>query len=248
MFEVTYISSFLGGLLTFFAPCTLPLIPAFIGFIGGQSAVTSKNKLSYQWSVFLSAALFVLGFTVVFIFFGLIAGQLGALLVLHKKLVAQVGGGIIILLGLGMLRVIPLPRMPFLSHLRLPALIAPGSKRGGFLLGLLFGLGWSPCLGPVLGTILVLAGTTGSALSGASLLFVYALGLGIPFLILAVLYGSALTYVTALQAYLPLFSRIGAVLIIIIGTLLLVGQFGLINNLLFDVYSIPAFSPLLDLM
>ena len=147
-----------------------------------------------------------------------------------------------------MLRVIPLPKFHFLQNHALPKFIKPGSKRGGFLLGILFGFGWSPCLGPVLGTILILAGATGSALSGATLLLVYALGLGIPFLLVALLYGSAVTYVTSLQDYLPMISRIGAVFIIIIGVLLFIGQFGILGGGVFDLYSTAPFLPLLDRM
>ena len=248
MFEVTYLSAFIGGLLTFLAPCTLPLIPAFIAFIGGQTSSGKVEVNNFRKKVFLSGLLFVLGFTLVFVLFGLASGALGKFLILYKKQVAQVGGVIIILFGLGMLRIIPLPRIPFFERLQLPHFVKQGSKRGGFFLGALFGLGWSPCLGPVLGTILILAGTTGSATSGALLLFVYAMGLGLPFLLVALLYGSAVTYVVTLQKYLPLISRVGAVLMIVIGTLLLLGQFGVISSGVFNIYDLPWLEQYFDYM
>jgi cytochrome c-type biogenesis protein len=249
MFTVTYFSAFFGGLLTFFAPCTLPLIPAFIAFISGHSPEkTGDSGTVIHKKIFLSALLFVFGFTTVFMFFGLVSGSVGASLVVHKKLIAQIGGVVVIFLGLGMLRIIHLPRLALFQNFTLPRFITPGSKRGGFLLGLLFALGWSPCLGPVLGTILVLAGATGSMISGATLLFMYALGLGLPFLFVALLYGSAVGYVTALQKYLPIISRLGGVLVVIMGFLLLFGQFGSIGSVLFDPYAVPSLRHLMDSM
>ena len=249
--DITIISAFLGGLLTFFAPCTLPLIPAFIAFIGGQttSQVEVGRKINtHRRTIIISALCFILGFTIVFIFFGLASGALGSFLVLNKKLISQIGGVLIILLGLGMLRLIPLPSFSFFSHRAIPSQIEKGTRTGGFLLGLLFGLGWSPCLGPILGTIIVLAGSTGSATGGAILLFVYAMGLGLPFLLVSVLYGEAVGYVTSLSRHLPLISKIGAILIIIIGLLMVFGQFGVIATYGFDIYRIPALDYLLDLM
>ncbi len=246
--DITIISAFLGGILTFFAPCTLPLIPAFIAFIGGQPTGESGPMQNARRRIIASALCFILGFTVVFIFFGLASGALGSFLVLNKKLISQIGGVLIILLGLGMLRIIPLPTFPIFSRSAVPSTIHKGTRTGGFLLGLLFGLGWSPCLGPILGTILILAGSTGSAISGALLLLVYAMGLGLPFLLVAVLYGEALGYVTTLSRYLPLISKIGAVLVILIGLLMVVGQFGSIATYGFDIYRIPQFDHLLDLM
>lgn len=248
MFEVTFFSAFIGGLLTFFAPCTLPLIPAFVAFISGQAPADGEPIRVFPSRIFVSALLFVSGFTLVFMLFGLASGVLGTFLTMHRRTASAVGGILVILFGLGMLGVIKIPRLEFYSRLHLPSFIHVGTNSGGFLLGALFALGWSPCLGPVLGTILVLAGMSSSAYYGTMLLFVYAMGLAVPFLLVALIFGKSVTYVSHIVRYLPLASRIGAVFVIIIGILLLVGEFGLLNSLVVDIYALPLFQPLVDRM
>ena len=238
MFDVSYLSALVGGLLTFLAPCTLPLIPAYIAFISGSNSIDADKHFSRR-NLMRNALFFIAGFSSIFILFGLASGVAGKFLVLHRMLLAQVGGVFIVFFGLSMLGV--LPALPSLSRGRIPDFISAGSPFGGFALGLLFALGWSPCLGPILGTILILAGTTGTALSGASLLAVYSFGLAFPFFLVAFLYGSTFTYVAKLQTYLPLISKIGAFMIIFIGILLIIGQFGVLNSwaqYTFDIFGI----------
>lgn len=232
MIEVTYVSALLGGVLTFFASCTLPLIPAYVAFIGGASRGKTHEPFS-QSRLFLNAALFILGFSTVFIGFGMASGSLGKFLVFHRAAIAQIGGVLIVLFGLSLLGVFSLPSLSSILHigrLKLPGWMIPGSFSGAFLLGFLFALVWSPCLGPVLGTILVLAGASGSVLEGGLLLATYSLGLAIPFLFVAILYGSTFAYVVKLQKYLPIIARIGAVFIIFLGLLMIIGQFGILNT------------------
>ncbi len=231
MIEVSYISALIGGLLTFLAPCTLPLIPAYIAFISSNGHDKGSRTFSHS-RLLENALMFVIGFSTVFIFFGIISGAISKFLFEYRPLLSQVGGIIIILLGLSMLGVFSLPQIRSFIKLptfKLPGYVVPGSRLGGFLLGFMFALGWSPCLGPVLGTILLLAGASGTVMNGALLLATYSLGLAIPFLLVAYLYGKTFVYVTRLQKYLPIISRIGALMIIAIGFLLLIGQFGILN-------------------
>jgi len=129
-----------------------------------------------------------------------------------------------------MLHYIKFPTLFSFSGKPLPKMIHPGTRPGAFALGFLFALGWSPCIGPILGTILLLAATSATALHGAFLLGVYSLGLGIPFLIVAYMYGAAFTYVKTLERYVPLLSQVGAWMLIGIGLLLLLGQFGVLGS------------------
>lgn len=245
MFEVDQLSALIGGLLTFLAPCTLPLVPAYLAFIGGVRPGT--DPALHHRQIFLNASCFVAGFSAIFIMFGVVSGALGTLLVLHRALIAQIGGVLVIVLGLSMLGVF---HLPFAGNLptKLPLFAKEGSLLRAFLLGLLFALGWSPCLGPVLGTILVIATSHGDALHGGWLLFIYALGLAIPFLLLAALYGQAVRYVEKLRSALPWITKIGAVVIIGIGVLLVFGQFGAINAYGVDIFEKFGLDGLIDRM
>lgn len=236
MIEIGYISALIGGLLTFLAPCTLPLIPAFIGFLAGSEKSESTEMRGRR--IMMNAFLFTLAFSLVFVFFGLVSGALGQFFVLHRAFISRLGGVLVIVLGLSMLGVFNLPQ--FFSGKKLPKFLQPGKPFSAFLLGLLFALGWSPCLGPILGTILVLAGTGGTALHGALLLLVYSLGLAIPFLLVAAVYGASFSYLTGLSRILPYVNKVGGVLFVLIGVLLVMGNFGLLNvwvtNILGDTW------------
>ncbi len=238
MFDISVISAFIGGLLTFLAPCTLPLIPAYLAFIGGTTG-QSAHGTSVRRNLLLNAVCFILGFSFVFIVFGMASGALGTYLVLYRKILAQIGGVVVILFGISMLGVFTLPSISAGWGGFVPKWLKAGTTKGSFLLGLLFALGWSPCLGPVLGTIYILAVTKGTVLAGGALLFVYSMGLALPFLVVAYLYGSAWTYVGTLGKFLPVISKAGAVLLIVIGLLLVIGQFGMLNtwviNLIGDI-------------
>lgn len=225
MLDVGYISALIGGLLTFLAPCTLPLIPAYIGFLAGGNS--RENDSLRRRRIFLNAVLFTSAFSLVFIFFGLISGVLGEFFVLHRALISQIGGVLVVLLGLSMLGLFELPQ--FSIGRKLPKVLIPGSPLSAFLLGLLFALGWSPCLGPILGVILSLAASSGTAFHGGVLLLIYSLGLAIPFLVIAMLYGSSFSYIPRLARMLPYINKIGGVLFMVIGVLLLRGEFGLLN-------------------
>lgn len=225
MFDIGYISALFGGLLTFLAPCTLPLIPAYIGFLAGAPGAESERERSQK--VMVNAVLFTLAFSLVFVFFGLISGTIGHFFVLHRALLSRIGGALVIVLGLSMLGLFTLPQ--FFSGRKMPSILKPGHPLSAFILGLLFALGWSPCLGPILGTILVIAGTGGTALHGALLLLVYSLGLAIPFIAIAMLYGASFSYISSLAILLPYINKIGGMLFILIGILLIMGDFGLLN-------------------
>lgn len=235
MIDIGIVSAFIGGLLTFFAPCTLPLVPAYLGFIGGVNArarTLPDDPIRERLALFLYALFFVAGFTVIFVSYGLLSGAIGAALLVHKDLFARLGGVVIALFGFSLLDVFPVGKLLKGFARPLPSWIRTGTPGGAFLLGFLFALGWSPCLGPILGSILVLAATASHAAEGALLLAVYSVGLGIPFLILAALYGEAFAHIRRIAKFVPYAANAGAWMLVVLGIAIAWGGLASIGALL----------------
>lgn len=233
-------SAFAAGLVTFLAPCTLPLVPGYLAFISGVDAKTladPEQKRTVRRKVMRNALTFVLGFSLVFIFFGAIAGLIGMRLVGVQALISQLGGALIILFGLSMLGLF---RLPFFEHARrmpLPRALTVGTPASSFLIGGTFAVGWTPCVGPLLGAILLLAGTSATVGKGALLLAIFSLGLAIPFLVVAFAFGSATSFISRAERYFKWVTYIGAALLIFIGLLLVTGNFGLLITWGFELFS-----------
>lgn len=216
MLDIAAPSAFLAGVLTFFAPCTLPLLPAFLGLAAGGGFDSRRG-------VFLRALGFVLGFLVVFMALGVFAGAVGSFFFLYRDLLMKVGGVIVIVFALLLLNII---RIPALSERLAPKISLPHSDVkhfSTFFVGFAFALGWTPCLGPILGSILVLAGAEGTALSGAGLLFVYGLGIAIPFLLFSTLLSEAVFRSRRLLRFSAWVSLIGGVFLLFLGLSLFFG-------------------------
>jgi cytochrome c-type biogenesis protein len=210
-----------AGLVAFLSPCVLPLAPGYISYVTGFTGAQLAEGQVARWRVLLGSTLFVLGFSAVFISFGLLFGGLGALLLEYQAVITRVAGVVVILLGLGFLGAIPLlqrqwrPREPA-PRTNLALASAP-------LLGIAFGLGWTPCIGPTLAAVQTLAFTEGSAARGALLSAAYCIGLGIPFIALAAAFQQLVRVLPALRQHAGLIMRIGGALLIVIGLLLLLG-------------------------
>jgi len=181
--DVSYMGAAVAGLLSFLSPCVLPLVPPYLCFLGGMTIeelgerqVTGADGAR---RVVPAAVFFVLGFATVFVALGATASALGALVTRHFEPLAQVAGGLIILLGLHFLGVLRISLL--FREARFHPVQRPAGLFGAYLIGLAFAFGWTPCVGPVLATILLVAGSDDSALYGASLLGAYAAGLGTPF-------------------------------------------------------------------
>lgn len=218
------IPAFVAGLLTFLAPCTFPLVPAYLGFISG---VSSEDKTGVRRKVFLNGWAYVLGFSLVFILFGSAFGFLGANLGPYRLGLTKIAGVFVILFGLVMLNVIRLPFLERARQIKLPFGLERGRPTTSFLLGSAFAFGWTPCVGPVLGSILLLASTSTTAIQGAGLLAVFSAGLAVPFLAVAWAWGSAQEYIEKLSKYLWIFSVVGGLILIGLGILLLTNRFSL---------------------
>ena len=226
--------AFIAGILTFLAPCTLPLVPAYLGFISGASAkdMQDPSKVSQiRKKVFLNGIFYVLGFSVVFVALGIVFGLGGVALAKYQTLLTKIGGGFILFFGLYLLGV--LDKIPGLKTLlsvehrmKLPQSLVPGTGSSSFIFGATFAFGWTPCVGPILGSILLLASSTTTVYQGAFLLSVFSLGLAIPFLLLALGIGHASKTVHKLSKILPYISAIGGIFLIILGILLLTDSLG----------------------
>jgi len=217
-------SAFIAGLASFLSPCVLPLVPAYIGYLGGRTAFDDPERAQKRWTTFSHGMAFVMGFSVVFILLGVATSALGSLLIEARDWLEKIGGLIVIIFGIHMTG---LWRIPFLQY-DTRRQTRPDQSTGyisSFLMGIFFSAGWSPCVGPVLGAILTLSLSGGSVLTGGTLLTAYSAGLAVPFLIAALGMG----WVTAAlqkhgKAMHNLEVAMGVVLIIV-GNLLFWGLF-----------------------
>ncbi len=177
--------AFIAGLVSFLSPCVLPLVPIYLAQLVGQSvyqSVEKKQAYTVRLVTFLHAALFVLGFTLAFVALGATASTLGSFLRTQQFLLRQVGGVLLVIVGLHLIGLLKLPFLYWQKHFEFhPTRPSYGAS---VLTGVVFAIGWSPCVGPILGVILTLAGQAATLKQGVLLLFVYSLGLGVPFLLL----------------------------------------------------------------
>ena len=213
--------AFLGGLASFLSPCVFALVPAYIGYLSGRSAGAQDRNRFYTLS---HGVAFVLGFSTVFILLGLGASAIGNLLFDIRPYLTKIGGVVVVLFGLHMTGII---RIPFLQY-DVRRQEAPDKRLGyasSFLLGVFFSAGWSPCVGPILGTILTLSLSTGSLAQGFWLLVAYSGGLAIPFLIAAVEIGLVTSFIKKYGNIVRYVEIAMGIVMIVIGVLLFLGRF-----------------------
>jgi len=222
---VSALAAFAAGLLSFFTPCMLPLVPIYLGYMAGRASNSSSKGNSY---VLAHAAFFVFGFSLVFVLLGAVAGLLGGLLGRLLPTIVRIGGFLLVILGLHMCGLLRIPLLNMDKHLEL------GSRRNDYwaslVVGIVFAAGWTPCIGPVLASILMLAANTQTLPGGALLLAVYSLGLGVPFIIFGGLFNLVTPFIRKIERWTPIFSIIGGVLLVIMGFLLVTGLFSQISN------------------
>jgi cytochrome c-type biogenesis protein len=228
--------AFLAGLLSFVSPCVLPLVPVYVGYLSGSGLSTgnaSEAAPVRRRDVLAHALFFVGGFTAVFVvLFGLPTTLLGGALLQYSDWVSRIGGGVLILFGLHTLGVLTIPLFNATRRLEVGRGMKPGYIRST-LIGVSFAAGWTPCIGPLLGTVLTLAFTEPRRALG--LLLVYALGLALPFLLTAALLTQALAWLKRLRRYVRPIQVASGVLMIAVGVLLVTGTFAILNSLLIRV-------------
>ncbi|MCT9000272.1 cytochrome c biogenesis CcdA family protein [Chelativorans intermedius] len=188
MFEISNIgilTALAAGAISFLSPCVLPLVPGYISYVAGNAAVAGapSRSIGSRLSTLLLSTWFVLGFSTVFVALGASATAISRLLLAYRYETNIVGGAIIIVFGLFMTGLVRLPWLQ--QEFRLHGRLAGGRPIGAFMLGLAFGFGWTPCIGPVLGAILTVSALSSTASSGIALLSIYSVGLGVPFLLSA---------------------------------------------------------------
>lgn len=215
--------AFFAGLATFFAPCTFPLVPAYLGYLGGSLGAPAEAKRGAAYAA--NALLFVAGFTFVFVMMGTAAGAAGSALVRHRDVLTRIGGVIVLLFGLAFLGFFDPAKLPFFGARGGTA--GHGRKLGSFAFGAAFAFGWTPCVGPVLGSILLLAASTTTAWTGAVLLLVFSAGLAVPFLAIAWSAERAAARVRAISRHLSRISAASGVLLVLLGAVMITGEYAL---------------------
>jgi len=233
--SISYAVAFAAGFLSYLSPCLLPLIPSFIAYISGVSFNDLKDsgaKSEVRRKTIVHSLLFILGFSVVFILLGLTATVMGKALWQYQKAIRIVGGVLIMLFGLNLMGILKFDFL--LKERRFNAQVKRASYIGSFVVGVTFAAAWTPCAGPILGSILVLAGTKVDVIQGAKLLAVYSAGIAIPFFLTALLVNSFLEYFNRFKKILNVVNIVGGVFLVIVGILVMTNYLTVIGNRLFS--------------
>ncbi|MGQ9645079.1 MAG: cytochrome c biogenesis CcdA family protein [Thermodesulfobacteriota bacterium] len=231
--EVSLFIGFSAGVFSFISPCVLPLVPSYITYITGVSfheltGAESKSKL--RWVTIFHSLLFIFGFSTIFILMGASASYLGQLLIRYQQWIMKAGGVLIMILGIHFTGLITLPFLQMEKRFELRK--KPLGYVGSFFVGIVFAAGWTPCIGPILSTILIYASTSKSFYTGMVLLSVYSMGLGIPFFLSSLAFNSFLSAFEKIKRYMKVITLVSGLFLIAIGILMLTDTFQEINQYL----------------
>lgn len=226
--DLTGMVAFISGLLSFFSPCILPLVPSYLIFISGITFddYTELQSKKYRKIVLIHSLAFILGFSFVFVVLGISSSALGKLLSNYQVYVTRIGGFILIILGLYYLDLV---KIPFLNREKVFHLKKkPFGLFGSFIIGITFSLGWTPCVGPALSSILIIASTTEDIWEGVYLLGIYSLGLAIPFLVSALIFDQLFGLLKKYSSIVKYSMKVLGVLFILIGVLFFSSYWGIV--------------------
>lgn len=229
--EVTLLMAMGAGLLSFLSPCVLPLFPSYLSFVAGVSLDDLQGTVANRETrraVLLNSLLFIAGFSIVFISLGASFSLLGRFFFDFQWVIQRAGGVLIILLGLCTLGLVKVPWL--MRDLRVHLKTRPAGYVGALLVGVTFAAGWIPCVGPILGAILVLASTTATAETGVLLLAAYSLGLAVPFLVSSLALNRFLKFFDRFKRFLPAVEVVSGVFLLFVGTLLVTNYFTLLSS------------------
>ncbi|MCJ7580247.1 MAG: cytochrome c biogenesis protein CcdA [Candidatus Aminicenantes bacterium] len=231
--NISVLVAFTAGLISFLSPCILPMIPSYLAFITGislEELSQDQNLKKVRKSVITNSLLFILGFSILFIAMGASATFIGKFLAKNIRWLEIIGGTFVVILGL---HFAGLFKIKFLERERKIHLDKkPLGALGTVLVGMAFGAGWTPCVGPILGSILTMAAATQNVAKGIILLISYSIGLGIPFLLTGLLIHKFFEYFKTIRKYFRVITLVGGILLVIIGLLLITGYFTTISSFL----------------
>jgi cytochrome c-type biogenesis protein len=239
VFDISIAGAFMAGLLSFLSPCVLPLVPPYLCFLAGVgigelSGASGRLEARQSRRIIMMAGAFVLGFTTVFVALGATASTIGAVVTAYFETLSIIAGALILIMGLH-----------FLGWLRIPLLYRearfqterkPASMVGAYLVGLAFAFGWTPCVGPVLATALMVAGAEGTAARGATLLAAYSLGIGVPFLLAAVFAGPFLNLMARFRRHMPVVEKTMGAALVVTGLLFMTGTMPVLAGWLLQTF------------
>jgi len=231
--QISLIAAFSAGLLSFVSPCVLPLVPSYISYITGLSVeqlTDASERVKFKKAIVLNSLIFIAGFSSVFIAFGASASLLGQVLITYQDHIRRFGGALIVVFGLYLLGILNLNFLK-MEH-RFQFRSRPAGYLGSFLIGVAFAAGWTPCVGPVLGSILLYASTTDSLVSGVVLLTSYSLGLGLPLFLTALGVDRFLAYFKQARAYLWGVSTVSGVLLVVVGVMIYANSLTMVTSFL----------------
>ncbi len=228
--DISGLIAFSAGLLSFVSPCVLPLVPSYLTYITGVSfheLTGAGAKAKLRWVTVSHSLLFILGFSAIFILMGASASYLGQLLTQYQYWIMKAGGVLIIILGISFTGIINLPFLQIEKRFELRK--KPLGYMGSFLVGVAFAAGWTPCIGPILSTILLYASTSKNFMTGVLLLSIYSAGLGVPFLLSSLAFNSFLSAFEKIKRYMRVITIVSGLFLIGIGILFLTDTFKDIN-------------------
>lgn len=252
------IPTFIAGVLTFLAPCTFPLVPGYLGFISGVSTddlQSSDIGKRTRWRIFMNGVFYVIGFSAVFILLGTVFSIGGLALARYKTLLSQIGGIFVIFFGIyltGLFSLSFFENIPLFNFLRsdkqlgVGSAVKPGKPLSSFIFGATFAFGWTPCVGPILGSVLLLASTSATVGQGAFLLLIFSLGLALPFLVIAASVSTAHRYIAKISKYLNVISKLGGIFLIFLGYLLLTNSFNIWISYFYRTFNFINYDKLLN--
>lgn len=222
----------LGGVLSFLSPCVLPIVPPYLAYMSGISLAEIERGGQARRQAVIAAIFFVMGLSTVFLILGFAISAFGQFFLQNQVLFARIAGVVVIVFALHFLGIFRIPLL--YREARLDADIKGGSALGAYILGLAFAFGWTPCIGPVLGAILSMAASEASLDRGLLLMAVYAAGLGIPFLLVALFINRALGMMKRLRRHMGLIEKAMGLLLLVIGLMLLTGTFSALSYWLLE--------------